>query len=327
MTDTRIRFFHTRHVDLLPLTDEEKEQYKLYQDNPEGEAPFAVVGVIQASTGKKVNYRRHTVEETLGMTETSVPEGFFTAGVNPRRDFINFLDSLEERNCSGADIYAVSVDNDPTLAKRIAAELNAEVIDWEDDPENTSSPVLSTGEPNPRWVRFLEWLSRNPTAMTMLFSVAMVLYAFSLKFQLRTTVGRDFTSDSMHANTASRPTTAQIIALAQNGAAPAVGQTVMGGGTGNELTADGFARATAAYTHTSSTQTSTLQKTFTHTASAGAGTPRTINLVAVFGQANGGTIPGAADSGIMVFINSEPSPPTLTGTDSLDQRVTIDFGS
>lgn len=144
---------------------------------------------------------------------------------------------------------------------------------------------------------------------------------------LRTTVGRDHTSDSIFRLAASRPTEAQVIALAQTGAAAAVGQTVMGGATGNELTADGFARAIAAYAHTATTQTSTLQKTFTHSAAAGAGTARTINLVAVFGGAFGFVLPGAVDTGLMCYIMAEPNPPTLTGTDSVNQTVSLDFGA
>lgn len=161
-----------------------------------------------------------------------------------------------------------------------------------------------------------------------MIALFLALWAFALtRCQLRTTVGRDLTSDSIFKLAASRPTEAQVIALAQTGAAAAVGQTLMGGAAGNELTADGFARAVATYAHTATTQTSTLQRTFTHSAAAGAGTARTINLVAVFAQAFGGTLPGAADTGIMGWIMAEPNPPTLTGTDSVAQTVSFDFGA
>ena len=143
---------------------------------------------------------------------------------------------------------------------------------------------------------------------------------------MRTTVGRDFTSDAMFKDTA-RPLPANIIALTESATAPAVGHTVLAGAAGNEMTADGFARAVATYAHTTGAQTSTLQKTFTHTGAAGAGTARVVRGVGVFAQANGGAVPGAADSGILVFTMAQPSPPTLTGTDSLNQTVSVDFGS
>lgn len=126
---------------------------------------------------------------------------------------------------------------------------------------------------------------------------------------------------------ATRPEVANIIAVAQTGVAPAVGHTLLGGSAANELAVDGFARATATYAHTASAQTSTLQKTFTHTGAAGAGTARTINFVGVFAQANAAAVPGATDTGILVFSLAQPNPPTLTGTDSLNQTVSIDYGA
>lgn len=144
----------------------------------------------------------------------------------------------------------------------------------------------------------------------------------------RTVVGRDFVSDAMFA--ATRPNPATVIALSESTAvvpgAGANNHTVLTGTAGNELAADGFARALAVYAHTAGAQTSTLQKTFTHSAAAGAGTPRTIRIVGVFSPGTAGT-PGAADSGILVFEMPEPNPPTLTGTDSLNQTVSIDFGA
>lgn len=144
----------------------------------------------------------------------------------------------------------------------------------------------------------------------------------------RTSAGRDFISDALFKDT-SRPNAALIIALSESSTAvPSQGSnthTVLAGATGNEVTTDGFARALAVYAHTSSTQTATLQKTFTHTGSAGAGTAHTIRIVGVFAPTVAAT-PGAADSGTLVFEIAEPNPPTLTGTDSLNQTVTIDFG-
>lgn len=144
----------------------------------------------------------------------------------------------------------------------------------------------------------------------------------------RTAVGRDFVSDAMFAT--ARPNPATVIALSESTASiPAAGsnnRTAIGGGTGNEITTDGLARSLAVYAHTVGAQTSTLQKTFTHTGPAGGGTPRTVRIVAVFSPVTAG-VPGSADSGTMVFEMAEPNPPTLTGTDSLNQTVSVDFGA
>lgn len=143
----------------------------------------------------------------------------------------------------------------------------------------------------------------------------------------RTIKGRDWMSDRMFGNPGTAPTQGQIIALSEN--AEAIVNTWLGFGTSGteELAADGFSRAVAVYAHTTNAQTSTLQYTFTHTGPSGGGTARTIRKVAVVAQANGGAIPGAVNSGIFVFIMDEPNPPTLTGTDSLNQTVSIDFGA
>lgn len=144
----------------------------------------------------------------------------------------------------------------------------------------------------------------------------------------RTTVGRDYSSDAHFATT--RPSPANVIALSESATAvPAQGSnghTVLAGAGGNELASDGFARAVAVYAHSAGAQTSTLQKSFTHTGAAGAGTPHTIRIVGVIAPTVAGT-PGSADTGILVFEIAEPNPPTLTGTDSLNQTVSVDFGS
>lgn len=144
----------------------------------------------------------------------------------------------------------------------------------------------------------------------------------------RTSVGRDFISDAMFKDT-SRPNAALILALGDVSVAiPAQGsntRTTMGGNTATEATTDGFARALAVYAHTTGAQTSTLQKTFTNSAAAGTNA-HTIYEVAVFSPTVAAT-PGAANTGIMVFETAEPNPPTLTGTDSVNQTVSIDFGA
>lgn len=143
----------------------------------------------------------------------------------------------------------------------------------------------------------------------------------------RTSVGRDFVSDAMFKNT--QPAPAVILALGDlANTVPAQGsnaRTTMGGNTGTEATADGFARKVAVYAHTTGTQTSTLQATFTNSAAAGTN-PHTITSVAVFSPTTAG-VPGVANTGIMVFETTEPNPPTLTGTDSLNQIESVDFGS
>lgn len=143
----------------------------------------------------------------------------------------------------------------------------------------------------------------------------------------RTFVGRDFVSDAMFAST--RPAAANVLALSESATAvPATGSnnhTVLAGAAGNELATEGLGRATAVYAHTAGAQTSTLQKTFTHSGAAGAGPARTIRIVGVFSPPS--PAPGAADTGILVFEMPEPNPPTLTGTDSLNQTVSIDFGA
>ena len=101
-------------------------------------------------------------------------------------------------------------------------------------------------------------------------------------------------------------------------------RTSVGGNTTTEATADGFARKVATYAHTTGAQTSTLQASFTNSAASGAN-PHTITAVAVFSPTTAG-VAGAANTGIMVFETTEPNPPTLTGTDSLNQIESIDFG-
>lgn len=143
----------------------------------------------------------------------------------------------------------------------------------------------------------------------------------------RTSVGRDFISDAMFKS--SQPNPAVVIALSESTyTVPSSGNTdtAIGGSTGNEITADGLGRAVATYAHTAGAQTSTLQKTFTHSGVAGGGTPHTVRIVAVFSPTSAG-VAGAADSGVMIFEMAEPSPPTLLGTDTLNQTVSIDYGA
>jgi hypothetical protein len=321
VSETRLRLYHNQFWAIVPLTD--KEQEKASKDDPN-------MVPVETSTGTELRKRVKTKASKAAGSYTDVilPEGwgYFgseygdRAGKVNHQELLHFYAAIVDRH-AGEDwieIMAMFPGGDEKLTGLLAGLFSAEVAAWEDGPEpDNTGPKLSTGKPNPRF---------GPgTTMLMMALAWMVLAATRL--QLRTTVGRDFTSDAMFRLAASRPTEAQIVSLAQTGVAAAVGHTALGGSAGNELTADGFARAVAAYAHTASAQTSTLQKTFTHSAAAGAGTARTINFVGVNAQAFGGTIPGAADSGILVFSMAEPSPPTLTGTDSLNQTITFDFGA
>lgn len=142
----------------------------------------------------------------------------------------------------------------------------------------------------------------------------------------RTTNGRDFVSDALFKST--QPNPAIIMALGDASVAvPAQGSnthTTLGGNTSTEATADGFARKAAVYTHSTGAQTSTLQATFTNSAAAGANA-HTIYEVALISPTSAG-VPGAANTGVLVFETTEPNPPVLTGTDSVNQTVTVDFG-
>lgn len=142
----------------------------------------------------------------------------------------------------------------------------------------------------------------------------------------RTQIGRDFVSDVMFKSP--QPNPANVIALADVAfTVPSQGSnthTTLGGNTSTEATADGFARKIATYAHTTGAQTSTLQASFTNTAPPGAN-PHQIYAVGVISPTSPG-VPGAANTGILVFETTEPNPPLLTGTDSLSQVESIDFG-
>lgn len=142
----------------------------------------------------------------------------------------------------------------------------------------------------------------------------------------RTSVGRDFVSDALFKST--QPAPAIILALGDvNVTVPAQGSnshTTIGGNSATEATTDGFARKVGTYAHTTAAQTSTVQASFTNSAAAGTN-PHTIYIVALVSPTTAG-VPGAANTGILVFETTEPNPPTLTGTDSLSQVESIDFG-
>lgn len=141
----------------------------------------------------------------------------------------------------------------------------------------------------------------------------------------RTVDGRDWMVGVMFDGT-SRPAIASVLALSSNEddiPSPENDWSTFGGAPGNEIAVDGLSRAVAVFAHTDGQDTATLQHTFTHTGPSGGGTPHKITKVAVVAT---GTPPGAADSGTFVWIMDEPNPPTLTGTDSLNQTVSFALG-
>lgn len=88
-----------------------------------------------------------------------------------------------------------------------------------------------------------------------------------------------------------------------------------------ELTTNGFARSNATtITHTVAAATYSIAKTFTCT-----GGSTTVNSEAVFTATGAAGVGAAATSGIMVFENAEPSPPTLVNLDTLAQTVSVTF--
>lgn len=142
----------------------------------------------------------------------------------------------------------------------------------------------------------------------------------------RTLDGRDYFSDRIHGS-APFPGEAQILVLFDDPDAPTTAWSFDGGPQDPEISGNGFSRAVADYFHVAGAQTTTLNHVFTHSGPSGGGTPVTINAVGVAAYENGGSAPGAAGSGILVYAVPEPNPPTLTGTDSVDQTVLVDWGS
>lgn len=100
---------------------------------------------------------------------------------------------------------------------------------------------------------------------------------------------------------------AVYLALSSTVQSGAAGDTVLAG----ELTTNGFARAYwTTYTHSASSSSTTLSKTFVATGTA------TINSQGLFTAANSGTL---------VFESAETSPPTLVSGDSLAQSLAISY--
>lgn len=104
-----------------------------------------------------------------------------------------------------------------------------------------------------------------------------------------------------------------------------VSTTVQSGAAGDvvlagELTSGGFARQNATTrTHTAASSAYSLSTTFTASAT------QTINSEAVFTASGVNGVGAASTSGIMVFENAEPNPPTLVSGDTLTNTVTVNY--
>lgn len=97
---------------------------------------------------------------------------------------------------------------------------------------------------------------------------------------LRTTAGITYVCDSI-GNSGSRPVVCDWMALSENGAVPAVGDTVLTG----EITTNGLQRVQATYAHSGANTFFTLAHTWTS-----AGVFTTVQKAALFNGSSGGTL-------------------------------------
>lgn len=110
---------------------------------------------------------------------------------------------------------------------------------------------------------------------------------------------------------------AWYMALSTTVQSGAAGDVVLAG----EITTAGLGRTNAtSITHTVAAATYSLVKTFTASSTIGP-----INSEAIFTATGAAGVGAAATSGIMVFENAEPSPPTLVNLDTLQQTVSITY--
>lgn len=96
------------------------------------------------------------------------------------------------------------------------------------------------------------------------------------------------------------------MAVTENATAPAIGDTALAG----ELTAFGFARIPATYSHTAGAASYALAKTFVSSDA----TTRTLQKIGVF---------NASNNGRMLFETAIPSPPVLVSGDSVAITDTV----
>lgn len=124
-------------------------------------------------------------------------------------------------------------------------------------------------------------------------------------FNLRTTQGRDWQCDRMSKATGGPAAAIYIGCHGASGYTPAAGDTESTPWRGNELTGNGFSRASGVYAHTPGNANYTLQKTFTLTG----GSPTT-----VYGAAILDTIP---TGGNLFVVKNFGTPATMDVNDSL----------
>ena len=127
------------------------------------------------------------------------------------------------------------------------------------------------------------------------------------KHNLLTNSGRDWMHAQVYTNSSAGTVGAYFIGLTVNTGSPAVGDTALTG----EITAGGLARAAGATTHSSGTNSTTIQKTFTASAVHTA-----VVKASLF---------NAASSGYMAHINTFTAV-TLQASDTLQVTWTVTLG-
>lgn len=135
---------------------------------------------------------------------------------------------------------------------------------------------------------------------------------------MNTSAGKDWMLETLLSNT--RDPAANVVALSEaTVATDPSAWTKLGGAPGNELATDGLGRQVASYGITAGQGVATLSASFTH--NGGAASPAyTIRSVGVFSPA-AADVAGAADTGRLVLVLSEPDPPVLVDGDTLSQQV------
>lgn len=151
----------------------------------------------------------------------------------------------------------------------------------------------------------------------ILFLLALAGFLLT-RLETRVAAGRDFQSRVM-GDTASTAAgayaAANYMALTENAAAVADGDTAL---TGELFAAGGgLNRAQAAYAHTAGASTYTLTKTFTSAAADGAS--RTIQKIGIFNAA----APTGPPAPTLVFETVVPSPPVMVPGDSVTITDTV----
>lgn len=109
---------------------------------------------------------------------------------------------------------------------------------------------------------------------------------------------------------------AWFMALSSTVQSGAAGDTVLAG----EIVGSGFSRTNyTTLTHTGASASYSIANTFT------ASGTQTINSEGIFTASGTAGVATAANAGLLVFENAEPSPPTLVSGDTLAQTVTVTY--